>query len=152
MSHSFKSSNILRRPQKFDKISHSVLTLLKVVLKKGVFFFQIVQPSHNIWTLASEYEFRHSWYFFFVKLTAVIEFKNLTICYVLRVRFLVSVTLNRNICWTLFFFMHHQVLTFYFYSFFCVNGRGEIMHSAIFFSRAFPTKNFVVKVVIIIII
>ena len=44
------SSNILRRPQKFGKISLFVLTL-RSNFKKGGLFFQTLWPPHNIWIL-----------------------------------------------------------------------------------------------------
>ena len=42
--------DILRGPQKFETIFHFVLTLLSNVKKCGR-LFQILWPSHNIWTL-----------------------------------------------------------------------------------------------------
>ena len=42
------SSDILRRQQQFEKISHFDLKLLKVISKKSGRFFQIMWLSHNI--------------------------------------------------------------------------------------------------------
>ena len=42
----------MRRPRKFEKIDHFVLTLLS-----NRFFFQNLWPSHNIWTLVQNFKF-----------------------------------------------------------------------------------------------
>jgi len=42
-----QSSNILRKPQKFEKIFHLILILL-IHVKTSEMFFQILWPIHNI--------------------------------------------------------------------------------------------------------
>ena len=54
----------MRRPQKLEKITHSVLS--KNNVKKNERFFQILFPSHNIWTLIS-FENTSGWKYLLVR-------------------------------------------------------------------------------------